>query len=266
MTARQRFEAIPTRTPLDDAASVARGRALESIERQFSVTSKVAIPAILVAVAVLAFLPFLGNVPAAAVTLLAASFTVLAGVAARPLIENAIAGLVISASKLVNLGDTVQLGDIYGTVEDITPTHTTIKVWDWRRFVVPNSQMMQSSLLNLSLYDRFLWARVEFWVSYDADLEAVRREAVALAELAPHFGGFEAPECWVMETGEHAVRLWVAAWARTPSDAWLLSHEIRLGLVSKFQEMKVLPRIYEHRVAGDGRFADGDYRSVRSNP
>jgi len=246
--ARLRFDAIQTEGPVGHTSQTARDRALESIERQSTVTSRAAIPTILVFTALLAGIPFLGEIPAAIVTVVAAGVTVLAGITARPLIENAIAGLVLSGSKLVNLGDTVQIGDIYGTVEDITPTHTTVKVWDWRRWVVPNVQMIHSSFYNYSLFDRFLWSKVEFWVSYDADLEAVRRVAIEVAESSRHFSGRETPECWVMELGEHAVHLWVAAWAETPSEGWLLTDDVRTQLVKRLHQMGVLPRVYHHRV------------------
>lgn len=246
--ARTRFEAMATEGPIRDNTRVARDRALESIQRQSTVTSRAAIPTIVIFTGLLASIPFLGAVPASIVTVVAAASTVILGIAGRPLIENAIAGLVISGSKLVNLGDTVKIGDIYGSVEDITPTHTTIKVWDWRRYVVPNAQMLQSSLYNYSLFDRFIWAKVEFWVSYEADLEQICREAVEAAETSRHFSGREPPECWVMEMGEHAVCLWLAAWAETPSEGWMLTHDVRVRLTARLRELGVLPRVYHHRI------------------
>lgn len=245
--ARTRFDAMTTEGPSAYTQQVARDRALESIERQTTVTSRAAIPTIIVLTALLAGIPFLGEVPASVVTVVAAAVTVVLGIAGRPIIENAMAGLVLSASKLVNLGDTVLIGDIYGSVEDITPTHTTIKVWDWRRFVVPNAQMIQSSLYNYSLVDRFIWAKIEFWVSYEADLDRVRDEAIRVAEESRFFSGREPPECWVMEMGERGVRLWVAAWAETPSEGWMLTHDVRMRLTHRLRELGVLPQIIYHQ-------------------
>ena len=245
--ARSRFDAMRTEGPTAYNQQVARDRALESIERQATVIYRAAIPTILVFTALLAGIPFLGDIPASVVTVVAAAVTVVLGIAGRPIIENAMAGLVLSGSKLVNLGDTIQINDIYGSVEDITPTHTTIKVWDWRRFIVPNAQMIQSSLYNYSLVDRFLWAKVEFWVSYEADLDRVREEAIRIAEQSRHFSGRETPECWAMEMGERGVRLWVAAWAATPSDGWMLTHDVRMRLTARLRELGVVPHLIHHR-------------------
>ena len=176
------FEAVLTDTPLDDPVAEARARGLVNIEGNTTVTRRVLIPTLVVATVVLAVLPFLGQIPAALISIVAAIATVVVGVAARPVVESAFAGLAIAWSRQVNIGDTVLVDDFYGTVEDITVTHTTVRLWDWRRYVVPNAKMMNSSLVNYSLHDRFQWAYVEFWVGPEVDLEVVEELAVMAPE------------------------------------------------------------------------------------
>jgi small-conductance mechanosensitive channel len=96
-----------------------RTAALESIEKQFSVSKKLLLPLLVIFVLFFIFLPFVGNIPAAGISLIVAGFTVILGIASRPWIENIIAGLVLSYSKALNIGDTVLIQDHYGTIEDI---------------------------------------------------------------------------------------------------------------------------------------------------
>jgi len=226
---KRRFDSIPTGTPLDDPNARAREKAVESIEQQFSVTRRIVLPLLATVVLLLASLPFLDRVPAALVSLLIGGGTVLVGLAARPFVENALAGLAISSSRLVSIGDTVLVDGFYGTVEDVTLTHTVLKVWDWRRYVIPNVRMLQSPFLNASLFDRFVWTSVEFWVAYDADLGKVRALAAEAARASPAFGGHEEPAFWVLEMAKEGVRCWVAAWADTPSQGWQLAHDTSAG-------------------------------------
>jgi len=124
------------------------------------------------------------------------------------------------------------LGDKeYGTIEDITPTHTVIKLWDWRRYVVPNANMLTKEVLNYSTNDTFLWAKIEFYVSYEADLEWVREKAVEVAKASPYFAGNEDPQMWVMRMDKEAVQCWLAAWAKSPADAWSLRVDMSRGLI-----------------------------------
>ncbi len=234
--AKRQFEAIPTETPVDNPTAVARRRASESIDQQFTVTRRIVVPLVFFVTVVLIGLPFLDRAPATLVSVLIAIVTLLGGVAARPFLENAIAGLVISGSKLINLGDTVAMGDLYGTVEDITATHTTIKLWDWRRYVVPNSQMLHSSFVNYSLHDQHIWAAVDVWVSYEADVERVRTLAVEAARSSANFAGHEDPEFWVLDLTRDGVHCILAAWAELPSKAWLLKHDVRLALALAFRD------------------------------
>ncbi|MEO1173243.1 MAG: mechanosensitive ion channel domain-containing protein, partial [Myxococcota bacterium] len=112
-----------------------RRRGIESIQQQFTITRRAAVPLGLVVTVSLATIPLLDRIPAALLSLTVGVITVLIGVAARPFIENVIAGLVISISKVIRIGDTVKIDEWYGTIEDINTTHTTIKLWDWRRYV-----------------------------------------------------------------------------------------------------------------------------------
>ncbi len=238
--------AVDSDGPIEDAEKLATARAIESIESRFTVTRRLTIPLVLLATAALLSLPFLTLVPAALVSIVAAVITVTIGVAARPVIENAIAGLTISFSNNFRFGDTVLLDGQYGTIEDIGITHTTLKRWDWKRYIIPNSQMLQSKILNFSLFDNFLWPHVEFWVSYDADLERVREIAIAAARQSAYFAPYEEPRFWVMKTTQEGVQCWIAGWANGPANAWMLTHDIRTALALRFREEGIRAHRYDH--------------------
>jgi len=194
-------------------------------------------------------LPFLGEIPAATVSIVAAAVTVSIGIAARPVVENAISGLVISFSEPFRIGDTVDIDSFYGTIEDINITHTVVKLWDWKRYVIPNSQMLQSKFLNYSLFDTHIWAYIEFFVAYDADLTEVRRIAINAAEEATGNGDLEAPQLWIVDTDQQSARCWVAAWVSSPSERWTVTHEMRTGLIKGFAKAGI--KTHSYRVVSD---------------
>jgi len=242
------LESVPTESPVDDALSVARERGVRSIERQATVIRRLTLPLLGLAFVALILMPFLSRVPATAVTLIAAAITVVLGIAARPVIENAISGLVIAFSKLINIGDTVMVDEHYGTVEDITITHTTIKLWDWRRYVVPNSRMIAASLLNYSVFDGYFWTCTEFWVSYDTDIEQVRSIALSIPSRSKYYAGHEEPAFWLMDLQQKGFRCWIAAWADSPADGWMLKHDIRTELIREFRQAGIATHLQQHAV------------------
>lgn len=244
---RRRFDAIATKESLGRSTKEARGEALERIEAQASVVRRVLLPLLMALVAMLMALPFLERAPAQLVTVAVAGFTIVAGVAARPFLENSVAGLALSYSRILNIGDTIKINGHYGSVEDISATHTTIKVWDWRRYVVPNSEMLRRDFINYSLHDKYTWAYIEFWVSYDADLDLVRDIALAVPQDSKHFAAqYEAPRFWVMSTERDAVRCWIAAWADSPADGWMLTHDMRTRLVAELKKHGIATHRHRH--------------------
>ncbi len=243
---REQIDPINTQSPVGDPTLLTTEIGLESIERQFTVHKLVLIPLIGVLTLVAAVVPFMGSVPATFVSLIAAAVTVILGVAARPFIESAIAGLVIAFSRVVSIGDTVRFDGHYGTVEDISATHTTIKLWDWRRYVVPNTRMLGESITNYTLHDSFVWVRAEFHVAYDADIDLVREIALGAPLSSTNHRDYEPPRFWIMDLGQEHITCWVVAWADNPPEAWLLGHDIRTELVRQLRRRGI--HTHRHRI------------------
>lgn len=238
---RQDFQAISTRSPQKGPLMKAREIALASVESRFSIVRRfLTLAVVLIWLLALSF-PFLGMVPTAAISLLIGSTAIIVGIAARPFIENMIAGIVITFSRPFATGDTVTIDGNYGTVEDITMTHTIVKLWNWRRYVIPNAQMLTKEFTNLTLHDPYQWVHVEFWVSSDAELDVVQEKAIEAAASSKYFSNYEPPRFWVIEMGKEAIRCWVAAWADSPTDAWQLTNDIRTELAKQLRILKITP-------------------------
>lgn len=180
--------------------------------------------------------PFLHKVSATFVSLIAGAVAVVLGIAARPFVENLISGVVISLSRQLNIGDTIEIAGQYGTVEDVSVTHTTIKLWDWRKYMIPNSEMLNNDFVNYSTQDVSLWAHVEFWVSTETDMKLVKQLALKAVLESSELQSSEQPRFWVMEMAKESVKCWVAGWANSPGNAWRLKSEVRQNLLNAFSE------------------------------
>ena len=232
----KRFEPLKTSTPLDKPNLEAEEAALDSVETRFSIIKKtIVICLVLIWCIALAF-PFLNRIPATLISVVIGAVGVILGIAARPFIENMISGVVLSFSKTLRLGDTVIVDKVYGTVEDMTITHTVIKSWNWRRYLVPNSRMLTKEFINCTLNDTYQWAHVEFFVSYKSNLSEVKNIAVEAAKQSTYFSNYEAPRFWIMDTEKDTVKCWIAAWADNALAAWQLKHDIRTNILEKFNE------------------------------
>jgi MscS family membrane protein len=80
--------------------------------------------------------------------------------AAQKTLENFIGGTSIILDRVVRVGDTVKIGDALGTVEDIGLRSMRIRTLGRTVVSVPNGQIANVSLENISMRDKF-WCRQE---------------------------------------------------------------------------------------------------------
>lgn len=64
------------------------------------------------------------------------------GLAAQRTLGSLIAGIQVSATQIVRIGDEVVVEKEFGTIEEITLTYIVVKIWDERRLVVPMSRFL----------------------------------------------------------------------------------------------------------------------------
>jgi MscS family membrane protein len=75
--------------------------------------------------------------------------------AAQKTLENVIGGISIILDKAMTVGDTLKLGDLVGTIEDIGLRSTRIRTLDRTMVVVPNGQIANATIETLSARDKF---------------------------------------------------------------------------------------------------------------
>lgn len=236
---RKNIGSTTTKKPIKNSIQSLKEEGFESIETRFSIIETIV-------VTVLGFLwigflviPFLNFIPATLVSVVLGSSAVISGIAARPIIENFMAGVIITLNKPFRVGDTVIINDQYGTIEDITTTHTILKIWDWRRLVIPNSTMITREFVNYTITDSYIWKKVGFKVAYNTDLAHLKSLAIEIAANSPNLVGDEPPTFWVMSLEDNHYECWVAAWSDSPAKAWELGNDIRSALISAFQQHKI---------------------------
>jgi len=237
------FEAVKSKAHIKNAKRQ-KEKAIEGYAQRFSIIRRIILIAYVLIWLLILITPLFGAISATFFSLFAAAVAAVIGIAARPFLENLIAGVVITFSRQFRVGDTVLLDKDYGAVEDITITHTIIKLWDWKRLIIPNSQMLSREMVSYTTRDSYLWAYVEFWISYDADLLQVEEVALEAAQKSLHFAREGVPRFWIMEMAREGIKCWVAAWTKSPTDSWYLKIDIRTRLIQEFKKRGIKTHSY----------------------
>jgi small conductance mechanosensitive channel len=91
------------------------------------------------------------------------------GFAARQVLANAIAGMVIAITQPLRIGDLVTFEDQTGTVEDISLTYTWLRMGSDARLIIPNERLAAGVLRNDSIRSATVALEVTVWLAAEAD-------------------------------------------------------------------------------------------------
>jgi len=108
---------------------------------------------------------------------------IIIGFAARQVIANLVAGVVVAFTQPIRIGDLVSIGnDVHGRVVDITLTYTSVDAGDGSLIMVPNERVTVDSVVNHSAGNSSAPVTVDVWLRPDADVDAAR-EALEHGEV-----------------------------------------------------------------------------------
>lgn len=173
------------------------------------------------------------------------------GLAARPLLSNLIAGIQIAVTQPIRLDDVVIVEGEYGTVEEITTTFVVIKLWDWRRMVLPLSYFIEKPFQNWTRETSALIGSVFLYVDYGVPVAKLRERLEAVVRESPLWDG-RVVALQVSDTKERTVEIRALVSAGSAPAAWDLRCEVREKLIAFLQQEypEGLPRTRQEVVGG----------------
>lgn len=140
------------------------------------------------------------------------------GFAFRDILQNFLAGILILLTEPFQIDDQIVFKDFEGTVEDIQTRATTIRTYDGRRVVIPNSELFTNSVtVNTAWDNRRL--QYDVGIGYGDDIDRAKQlimEAVANLEVVLKE---PAPDVLVMELADSTVNIRVRWWISPPRRA-----------------------------------------------
>ena len=174
---------------LVDRAFTRRGRLMRADELTPAARTRLRFVRRLVTAGILALgvviaLSQFGALNRLATSLLASSALAAAvvGFAARQVLANAVAGVMLAITQPLRIGDRVTFEGETGTVEDVRLNYTFLRTGDHRRVIIPNEKLAGGVLHNESIVDPLVSVEASLWLPREADVD--RASAVLEPDLA----------------------------------------------------------------------------------
>lgn len=114
------------------------------------------------------------KVPLAVLTVIGGALALGAGFGLKNIMNNLICGIFIVTEHPIRVGDLIEVDKLIGIVENIGFRATAIKSLDNTHILVPNSVILEHSILNWTLSDKVIRSKIKVAVSYGSPVEKVR--------------------------------------------------------------------------------------------
>jgi small conductance mechanosensitive channel len=140
------------------------------------------------------------------------------GFAFRDILQNFLAGILILLTEPFQIGDQIVFKSFEGTVENIETRATTIKTYDGRRIVIPNSELFTNSVQVNTAFDH---RRLEYdvGIGYGDDIDRAKQLILEAMHETEGVLREPAPDALVMELAESTVNIRARWWIQPPRRA-----------------------------------------------
>jgi small-conductance mechanosensitive channel len=188
---------------------------------------------------------------------------IVVALALQPLLKNIFAGIQLAVTQPIRIGDAVIVENEWGNVEDITATFVVVRIWDWRRLVVPLSYFIEKPFQNWSLEGTELIGTVMLYADYTAPVAELRRKLTEILG-ASSLWDRKVAGLQVTDLRESTIEIRILVSASTAGEVFDLRCEVREKMVEYLQAAhpSALPR-WRGEIASPER---GETADARGHP
>ncbi len=162
------------------------------------------------------------------------------GFGLQSITNNFISGIIILFERPIKVGDRIEIDNLAGNIIEISARATTIITNDNIAVIVPNSDFINSRVINWSHNNKNVRLNFPLGVSYNEDPERIRK--LLLEAISENHGVLITPEPYILFKGfgdsslNFDVLVWTSEYIDRPN---ILKSELYYQIFAKFKEHNV---------------------------
>ena len=180
--------------------------------------------------------------PLTAFTVLGGALAIGVGFGSQNVMNNFISGLILMLERPVRAHDVVEVDGNHGTIEKIGARSTQIRSTDGRHIIVPNSFFLESNVVNWTLSDDLMRAKVSVGVVYGSPTRLVEEQILRV--IAEDEAIIKVPRAMVIfeEFGDNSLNFDVYFWvkARSPMEMRMVQSRVRFRIDDLFRQHELV--------------------------
>ena len=168
--------------------------------------------------------------------LIAGALSVGIGFGLQSIVNNFVSGLILLFERPIKVGDWIVTPSGEGIVKRISVRSTEIETWDRASIIIPNSELISSTVTNWTHTNKIGRVIVQVGVSYDSDPEKVKEILLQCAQDHPLVVAYPAPFITWMDFGNSSLDFDLRVYLADISNSLTVRTELRFAIFKAFKE------------------------------
>lgn len=194
------------------------------------------------------------NVPITAFAFLSGAIAIGFGFGAQNIINNFISGWILMWERPIRIGDFLEVEDAKGIVEQINTRSTRIKRVDGVHLLIPNSKLLENTVINWTLVNSLMRTTVRVGVAYGTSAKKVSELILQATTEQSNILTDPKPLVTFEDFGDNALIFEVNFWMNSNVEGGLrvMRSNIRFRLDELFEEHNIVVAFPQRDVHLDG--------------
>jgi len=194
------------------------------------------------------------NVPITAFAFLSGAIAIGFGFGAQNIINNFISGWILMWEQPIRIGDFLEVDGAKGVVEQINTRSTRVRRIDGVHLLIPNSKLLENTVVNWTLIDSLVRTSVTVGVAYGSPARKVAELILQATTEQKYIANKSAPVVTFEDFGDNALMFEVTFWMDSNSEGGLrvLKSNIRFRLEELFAEHDIVVAYPQRDIHIDG--------------
>lgn len=194
------------------------------------------------------------NIPLTAFAFLSGAIAIGLGFGAQNIINNFISGWILMWERPIKIGDFLEIEENKGTVESINTRSTLVRRIDGVHMLIPNSKLLENTVVNWTLVDRLIRSSVRIGVAYGSPVKTVTALILQATIEQKNILSDPKPTVYFDDFGDNALVFEVNFWINSQVEGGirLMRSDIRYRIDELFTENNIVIAYPQRDIHIDG--------------
>ncbi|WP_025769296.1 DUF3772 domain-containing protein [Thioalkalivibrio sp. HK1] len=170
------------------------------------------------------------------IAIIAGALSVGIGFGLQNIVNNFVSGLILLIERPVKAGDWIRVGEHQGFVQRIKVRATEIETFQRYSVIIPNAELLSSSVINLTYRDAVARIDIPVGVAYHSDAELVRKTLLEAADSHAAVMRIPAPFVLFNDFGASSLDFELRCFIPDARNIFLVATDLRFDILRRFRE------------------------------